>query len=245
MVVFHDETTERITGAPGTIEARTLAEVKALDAAFGFTQDGGAVPSRGEGIAIRPRRGARALPGDAVHRRREVAVAALAEALAAAVRLAGAERRVCVGSFFDARAERLGALLPGCARYLPQEAATCHVLAALAGGDASACPGGYELASLPVRVTTSCRSFHRPSSPTSARGHARARLDRRRRGEMRALLAMGVDALVTDRPDLLRAVLGQQRPSRLVCRRAASRRLDVRSGQIRVLLDELVERAQE
>ena len=35
MVVFHDETTERLTGAPGTIEARTLAEVKALDAAFG------------------------------------------------------------------------------------------------------------------------------------------------------------------------------------------------------------------
>jgi glycerophosphoryl diester phosphodiesterase len=211
VVVFHDETTERITGTPGTVEARTLEGVKALDAAFGFTRDGGRTfPRRGTGIAI---------PTFAETLARYPAMRfivdaksedpALAEALAAAVREAGAERRVCVGSFFDAQAERLGALLPACARYLPQQAATCHVLAALSGGDASACPGGYELASLPVRVD----ELQVVSRPVVAHFHARDMpvhawtVDAE--DEMRALLALGVDALVTDRPDLLRVVLGR------------------------------------
>jgi glycerophosphoryl diester phosphodiesterase len=211
VVVFHDETTERITGAPGAIEDRTLTEVRRLDAAFGFTPDGGRTfPRRGAGVT---------LPTFAEALGRHPAMRfivdaksedpALAEALAAAIRAAGAERRVCVGSFFDAQSERLGALLPGCARYLPQQAATCHVLAALSGGDASACPGGYDLASLPVRVD----ALQVVSPPVIAHFHARGMpvhawtVDAE--DEMRALLAMGVDALVTDRPDLLRMVLGR------------------------------------
>jgi glycerophosphoryl diester phosphodiesterase len=211
VVIFHDETTERLTGAPGTIEERTLAEVKALDAAAGFTRDEGRThPRRGTGIAI---------PTFAEALARHPAMRfivdaksedpALAEALAEAVRAAGAERRVCVGSFFDAQAERLGALLPGCARYLPQDAAKCHVLAALSGGDASSCPGGFELASLPARMG----ELQVVSPPVVAHFHARGMpvhawtVDDA--DEMRALLAVGVDAIVTDRPDVLRSVLGR------------------------------------
>src|SRR5512139_3843484 len=53
VVVFHDEETARLTGEPGTIEGRTLAEVAALDAAFSFSRDGGAsFPLRGTGVSI-------------------------------------------------------------------------------------------------------------------------------------------------------------------------------------------------
>ena len=53
VVVFHDDETSRLTGRPGTLEERTLAEVRALDPAFGFTLDGGrSFPFREQRFAI-------------------------------------------------------------------------------------------------------------------------------------------------------------------------------------------------
>ncbi len=211
VVVFHDDDTARLTGAPGTIEARTFEEVERLDAGFGFTPDGGrSFPFRGKGLRVpalaevldrypRLRLNVDAKPDEA----------ALAEAVARVVRAAGAEGRVCVGSFFDAQAERLGRLLPGCARYLPERAATCHVTAALSGADGAGCPGGYDLADLPHRMG----ELEVACAPVVAYFHARGipvhvwTVDDE--AEMRALLALGVDGIVTDRPDRLAHVLGR------------------------------------
>jgi glycerophosphoryl diester phosphodiesterase len=211
VVVFHDEETLRLTGEPGTVEARTLAEVKALDAAFSFSPDGGAThPLRGKGVRVptlaetlgrfpRMRFNVDAKTEDA----------ALAESLAREVLAAGALDRVCVGSFFDAQAERLGRLLPDACRYLPQEAATCHVLNAKSGGQGAGCPKGYDLADLPhfmgeMRVVDAkvVAYFHGRGVPV----HVWTVDDER---EMRDLLALGVDGIVTDRPDVLARVLGR------------------------------------
>lgn len=211
VVIFHDEDTERLTGEPGTIEGRTLAEVQALDAGYAFTPDRGATfPHRAQEVRI-------PTFGDALARypamRFNVDAKSedprLAEALAAAIRAAGAEARCCVGSFSDAQAERLGRLLPGCPRYLPQEAATCHVLAAKAGRADAACPGGYDLADLPHTMG----DLVVVDAPVVAWFHARGipvhvwTVDEE--PAMRALLALGVDGLVTDRPDVLARVLGR------------------------------------
>lgn len=211
VVVFHDEETSRLTGAPGTVEERTAAELSRLDAAFSFSPDGGRTfPLRGTGVAI---------PGFAEALRRLPRMrfnvdaksddAALAEALARAVREAGAEERVCVGSFSDEQAERLGALLPGVCRFLPQGAATCHVLAAKSGTDGAGCPGGYDLADLPHRMAGLTvvdaglvAYFHAKGIPVHV-----WTVDEEE--EMRALLALGVDGIVTDRPDVLARVLGR------------------------------------
>lgn len=211
VVVFHDDDTARLLGAPGTIEERTLDELRRLDAGGAFSPDGGATfPFRGEGLTVPTLAEAFArYPDTRFNVDAKVDDAALARALADAVAEARAEDRVCLGSFFDAQAERLGALLPGCARYLPQDAAKCHVLAALTGGDASSCPGGYQLASLPARMG----ELQVVSPPVVAHFHARGMpvhawtVDDA--DEMRALLAVGVDAIVTDRPDVLRSVLGR------------------------------------
>jgi len=211
VVVFHDEDTARLTGVPGTIEARTLAEVTALDAAFSFTTDGGATfPLRGSGVRVPTF--AEAL---ARHPRLRFNVdaktqdPALAEALAAVVVGAGAVERVCLGSFFDAQAERLGRLLPSACRYLPQGAATCHVMAAHSRGAGRGCPVGYDLASLPHRMgdltvvnADVVAYFHGRGMPVHV-----WTIDAER--EMRELLALGVDGIVTDRPDVLARVLGR------------------------------------
>jgi glycerophosphoryl diester phosphodiesterase len=220
VVVFHDDDTARITGAPGTIEARTFAELSRLDAGFGFTPDGVAFPYRGAGVRVpslaevlrrypRVRVSIDAKPDDA----------GLAEALAAVIREEGAEERVCVGSFFDAQSARLGALLPRAARYLPEQAATCHVMAArsgedrppMPGRDGAGCPGGFQLASLPQRMgelevvdATTIAYFH-------ARGMAVHAWTVNEEADMRHLLALGVDGIITDRPDVLARVLGRAR----------------------------------
>jgi glycerophosphoryl diester phosphodiesterase len=212
VMVFHDEDTGALTGQPGTVEARTAAEIEALDAAFSFTEDGGgSFPLRGAGIRIPTFAEAlRRHPRMRFNVDAKTEDPALADAIARVVREARAEERVCVGSFFDGQAERLGALLPGVARFLPQEAATRHVMAAKAGGATPVgLPGGYDLADLPARwgdVTVVdppvVEHFHRLGIPV----HVWTVDDE---DEMRALLDLGVDGLVTDRPDVLKRVLGR------------------------------------
>lgn len=211
VVIFHDDDTARVLGAPGTVEARTLAELRRLDAGATFTPDGGATfPWRGHGLSV-PRL------TDALVRYARVRFIvdakvddpALARALVAVVSGAGALDRVCLGSFFDAQAERIGLLAPDVARYFPQEAATCHVLAARAGAAGESCPGGFDLASLPDRIEAGVvvnadvvAHFHRRGIPV----HVWTVDDE---AEMRELLALGVDGIVTDRPDVLARVLGR------------------------------------
>jgi glycerophosphoryl diester phosphodiesterase len=211
VVVFHDDDTARLTGEPGTVEARELAEVAALDAAFGFTPDGGAsFPLRGTGVRVPTLAETLArFPRTRFNVDAKTEDSALAEALAREVLAAGAVERVCVGSFFDAQAERLARLLPDACRYLPQDAATCHVLSAKSGGPGAGCPKGYDLADLPHRLG----SMTVVDAKVVAYFHARGipvhvwTVDEER--EMRELLALGVDGIVTDRPDVLARVLGR------------------------------------
>lgn len=53
IVVFHDDTLERTTDGRGAIRERTLEELAGLDAGYGFSPDGGRTfPFRGRGIRI-------------------------------------------------------------------------------------------------------------------------------------------------------------------------------------------------
>lgn len=212
VVVFHDEDTERLTGEPGTIEARKLAEVEALDAAHAFSPNSGAsFPLRGRGVKVPTFAATLAHhPTMRLNVDAKTEDPALAEALARDVRAAGALDRVCLGSFFDAQADRLGKLLPGVCRYLPQGAATCHVLAAKSGATGGGCPVGYELADLPHHLSGMTVVDARVVAYFHGRGipvHVWTVDDER---EMRELLALGVDGIVTDRPDVLARVLGRR-----------------------------------
>ncbi|HVO21828.1 MAG TPA: glycerophosphodiester phosphodiesterase [Anaeromyxobacter sp.] len=211
VVIFHDQDTARLLGQPGTVAARTLAELAHLDAGAAFTADGGATfPFRGRGLSVPTLAEVlRRYPSMRFNVDAKDDDPEMAAALAEVVRSAFAEDRVCVGSFSDRQAERLGALLPRCARFLPQEAATCHVLAARAGRSGAGCPSGFDLADLPFRLggevvvdAAVLDHFHSLRIPV----HAWVVDDE---AEMRALLAAGVDGIVTDRPDLLARVLGR------------------------------------
>jgi len=211
-VVFHDDDTARICGVPGTVEGRTLAELSRLDAGWGFSTDGGRTfPWRGRGVTVPTfRESLERFPAMRFNIDAKTEDSALAEALTGVVTATGALDRVCLGSFFDAQAERLGILLPDVARFLPQEAATCHVMAARSGAPAAGCPAGYDLADLPHRLGDAVivdaplvDYFHGLEIPV----HVWTVDDE---AEMRELLAIGVDGIVTDRPDVLARVLGRR-----------------------------------
>ena len=212
VVVFHDEETTRLTGQAGTIEARTLAEVRALDAGFSFTPDGGATfPFRGAGLTVPTlaellaRHPAMRLNIDA-----KTDDEPLARALAEVLLAAGAGR------------PRLRRLLPRRAGRAARASSSPAAPATSPSGPppatswrrrrartARAAPSGYQLASLPHRMG----DLVVVDEPVVAYFHARGMpvhvwtVDDA--AEMRELLRLGVDGIVTDRPDLLKAVLGR------------------------------------
>jgi glycerophosphoryl diester phosphodiesterase len=131
----------------------------------------------------------------------------LAEALVAVLRRAGAVERACIGSELDAQGERLRRLLPEACHFLPARAARAHVLSAWSGLLGARCPPGWDVADLPHRhrgLPVTCgrtvRHFH-------ARGMKVFVWTVDDEAEMRELLALEVDGIMTDRPDVLRRVL--------------------------------------
>jgi glycerophosphoryl diester phosphodiesterase len=209
VVVFHDPDTARIAGEGGSVESRTLEELRRLDAGFTFTPDGGRThPYRGRGVRIPSlaellaRHPGMRLNIDAKGREPE-----LAEALATEIRRAGAIERVCIGSERDEQGERLRALLPEACHFLPAGAARRHVLSAKSGIGASRCPRGWDCAELPLRAggltvvsARVVRHFH-------ALGMKVFVWTVDDEPDMRELLGVGVDGIMTDRPDVLARVL--------------------------------------
>ena len=212
VVVFHDDETERLTGEPGTIEGRTLTEVRALDAGFGFTPDGGrSHPWRGRGVSPPTLRELlRAHPRMRMNVEAKSADPRLARALVDVVRAEGAVDRVCLGSQHDEQGERIRSLVPEACHFLPEGPATCHVLAARAPGS-TGCPSGWDVADLPYRVEgtdvvvldrSTIEALHRA-------GLAAFAWTVDDPAEMRQLIDDGIDGVMTDRPDLLASVLSE------------------------------------
>ncbi len=213
VVAFHDPDTARTTGEGGSIEGRTLEELRRLDAGFTFTPDGGRTfPFRGRGVRVPTL--AEVLE---LHPRMRLNIDAkglepeLAAALVGEIRRAGAAGRVCIGSETDEQGERLRELIPEACHFLPARAARRHVLAAMSGLGASRCPRGWDCAELPVRAGgftvvngRVIRHFHSLGMKVFV-----WTVDEE--AEMRHLLAAGVDGIMTDRPDVLARVLGEAR----------------------------------
>lgn len=99
VVVFHDPTVMRTTGAPGEVATMTLDELRALDAGTTFSPDGGVTfPYRGRGVGISTLREVLAAVGD-MPVLIEVKVPEASLATREVIRALGAEARCVVGSF--------------------------------------------------------------------------------------------------------------------------------------------------
>jgi glycerophosphoryl diester phosphodiesterase len=201
VVVHHDRTLDRTTNLTGAIGARTADELARADAGYRFRR-GDAFPFRGQGLGV-PTLAA------VLARYRDVPVIGelkenspeLARAVVAAVRAAGAVDRVCLGSFGLRVLREARRLEPALATSASREEVRWALYRSWVRWPVSRVAyGGYQVPEWAGRT--------RVVSPRFVEMAHRAGLGVQvwtvdGEDEARRLLGWGVDALITDRPDVI------------------------------------------
>jgi glycerophosphoryl diester phosphodiesterase len=206
VVAFHDDILDRVTDRRGAIRDLTLAEVRAADAGWSFTTDGGRTfPKRGRDIRV-PTLAELLESWPDVRVNVDAKSDGVVVPLAALLRRMGVLHRVCVGSFSDARLVRTRRLLGEslCTSMGPRAVATARVAAwsgrrmPRLGADCLQVPPAWgRLVIVDARLV---RAAHRAGLQVHVWTIDEA-------SRMHRLLDLGVDGLMTDRPEILREVL--------------------------------------
>lgn len=206
VVVAHDATLERCTDGTGPLKALAWDELHRLDAAFHFTPLGQTgTPLRGQGIGL-PRLAdvLAAFPGLRINVELKDA-----DAVGPFVDLLRGTReldRLCIGSEHDAIGDELTRVLPGACHFFPTNALASFIFAVKAG-ERPEDDGRYLVLDMPyeweglvvfdaelARVAASMGKWVNVWTVDDP-------------AQMRQAIADGVGGVMTDVPDVLRAVL--------------------------------------
>lgn len=214
VVLSHDPAVERMTGGSGAVEELTLEELRALDAGHRFSPDGGrSFPERGRGHRIpRLSEALEHFPRMRFNVELKRTDAKLVDATLAVIRAAGADERTLLAAGEDATMRLLRERLEASGLRPAMGASTGDVLGFLraleSGGEPPTEPmalqvppsfGGRELVSRELvdfahrfDVQVHVWTVNEPD-------------------EMRRLLDLGVDGLMSDFPGRLRQVVDERR----------------------------------
>lgn len=215
-VVIHDATVDRTTDGSGAVRAMTLAEIQALDAGYDWSPDGSSTPYRGTGLRIPTLVEVLAsfpdLPMNVEIKPDDPLVAIdLCRALAAAGRFDS----VMVGSFHDETLATFRRSCPGVATSAsPANVRGFFVLNAL--GLSELHSPTHEAYQVPIRQGSLTILTDRFVTGAHARNVDVHVWTIDEADTMQRLIEMGVDGIITDRPDRLLRVLGREVPDGLV-----------------------------
>jgi glycerophosphoryl diester phosphodiesterase len=201
-MVIHDPILDRTTDGSGRVADRTLAELKTLDAAHRFDPDHG-FPLRGSGIAIPTLDEVyRAWPEARVNI--DLKEAGEEWAVAEVIRANDAEHRTLVGSFFDRRISRFRRITGNTVAVSAGPVAGARMWMASRTGRSLRLPvQAYQLSDQYTGF-----SIDRKLVDTIHRAGAHVHVwTVNEADDMRRLLELGVDGIITDRPDVLNEVL--------------------------------------
>ena len=200
VVIFHDDVLERLTDGAGPFELHDWDDLKSLDAAYGFGAEEG-FPLRGQGIGM-------PLLEEAVTTFPDVCFnidlkqAGVAEIVAREVERLGIEERVLIGSFRDRRIRAFRRAAPGVATSAgPAEVARALVRRPQRGIGADA----FQVPERGRGIRLVTPRFIRRAHEAAKHVHVWTVNEA---DDMRRLLDLGVDGIVTDRPDVLNDVMG-------------------------------------
>lgn len=212
LVTIHDASVNRTTNGRGLVKDMTLSELNRLDAGYRWTNDGGRTyPFRGRGVRIATLEELlAAFPEMPLTLEIKQDRPSVARALCAALDRHSARSRVLVASFKDEALAEFRAVCPGVRTSMSEGEVRPMVLLGLVGLGGLARPAGDAL-QVPVRsgaVPVVTRSLVRAAARKNVAVQVWTVNDPQ---EMRRLVALGVDGIITDRPDLLRDVLARSR----------------------------------
>ena len=212
LVVMHDSTLGRTTNGTGPINKLTLSEVKKLDAAYRWSPDGGRTfPLRGQGITLPTLKEVfSAFPDMRFNIEPKQAHPSIVSPLCRMIREHRLMKQVLVGSFNSGVLEEFRRECPEVAT----SASTTEVRTFLAMNTARV-TGVYSPAAQALQVPAYAgglqvltREFVEAAHRRNLEVHAWTinELD-----EMRRMLDIGVDGIITDYPDRLMTLLGRNR----------------------------------
>lgn len=208
LVVRHDDTVDSTTNGVGEVKAKTLAELKALDAGYTWTDDNGqSFPFRGQGITIPTLEEVfAALPDMPMTLEIKQADPPINQALCDLIRRYNKTDQVIVGSFHTDALNDFRRLCPEVATSGHEDDVRAFVYLSMAGlagihsPQAQALQVPRRFGNVEIVTARSVRAAH-------ARGLNVQVWTVNEKSEMADLLEMGVDGIITDRPDYLLELL--------------------------------------
>ncbi len=212
VVLHHDAKVDRTTNGTGPIEALTLAEVQALDAGYDFTNDNGETfPYRGKGLRIATLDEVLTALPNARWLIEPKTEGTLVAAVAKIVKAHDAQRRVIIASFTPAVVEEAKVLMPN--------ALTCYTMtsgmnllgALRAGGDKwTNYKPEDDVLSLSQGMVGQFKITPAEFKQVQAKGIKVQLHTLNTEAELRAAIDMGIDSILSDRPDIFEQVLQEK-----------------------------------
>ncbi len=202
LVTFHDDTLERCTNGEGRVADRSFAELRELDAGYRFERDG-THPHRAAGISV-PSLEEVAQTFPQAHFILDLKQPRIEQALADFLKLHHLEERVIVGSFHGRRLRRFRHITSGRVATSSGPVETINVRTKSWLRRPAASPADAFQVPVKQGIQIVDQAFVEAAHAAGKQVHVWTINER---AEMESLLDLGVDGLITDRPDTLREVM--------------------------------------
>ncbi len=210
LVVMHDGSVDRTTNGRGRVSEMTLADLKKLDAGYLFTNDNGATfPFRGKGIAIPTLREIfEKFPQTTFNVEPKQATPSITKPLCEMIRQYKMTDKTIVGSFRQTAVDEFRAFCPEVATSATP-AEVSEFLAMYKTGIADSYTPPFQALQVPVNASflnVVSKDFVEAAHRRNLQVHVWTINDA---DEMRRLLEINVDGIMTDYPDRLLNLLGR------------------------------------
>jgi glycerophosphoryl diester phosphodiesterase len=207
VVIHHDDTLERTTSGRGRVVDFTQVELARVDAGCSFNDGNGAYPFRGRGICVPTLREVlRRYPAARLIIELKVGGSRLAERVVDEVRDANAVDRVAIGSFFSNALHAVRRYDPAIATGAAREETRWALYRSWIGMSIGATP--FREFQVPEWSGLTPIVTRRFVAAAHRAGVAVKVWTVNDPDAMRRLVSIGVDGLITDRPDLARTIAG-------------------------------------
>ena len=210
LVIIHDAEVDRTTNATGLVEDMTLAEVKELDAGYWWTNDDGETyPFRGQGITIPTLEEIfQAFPGYPMNIEIKKTKRSIAEPLCEIIYEYDMQNKTLIASFHDDRMAEFREICPEIATAAGKGETTKFVILnyLFMGGLYSPSEFAFQVPESNSGILIVRPGFIRGAHSRNLQVHV---WTPNTREEIQKFIDLGVDGIMSDRPDILMELLGR------------------------------------